>query len=51
MSNTRHAFTKSILNMFPEILRSKLPSHVLNKEDGGWAVCPTTLLKLPQKIG
>ena len=50
MSNTRHAFTKSILHAFPEILHSTLPSHLLNK-NGGWAVSPTTLFKLPQKTG
>ena len=26
----------------------KLPSHLFKKKDGGWEVCPITLLNLPQ---
>ena len=48
MDNTWQAFIKSILHIFTEKSHSELPSHFSKKEDGGWEVCPTTLLKLPQ---
>ena len=33
---------------FTEKSHSKLSSHLVRKEDGGWEFCPVTLLKLPQ---
>ena len=33
---------------FSTKIGATLSSHLFKKEDGGWEVCPTTLLKLPQ---
>ena len=33
---------------FSTKIGAKLSSHLYKKEDGGWEVCPTILLKLPQ---